>query len=224
MRERKLLFSPSLLGSDFSSPIAALDEIALSGAEYVHLDVMDGNFVPNISFGAKFISDIRPHSDLIFDVHLMIDHPERMIDSFLEAGSGIITIHTESTEHAWRAMTMASEGGAECGIAINPGTSISSIEPLLDIADYVLVMSVNPGWGGQAFIPESMKKVEELSLRRENDDYDYLIAVDGGVSRSNIVELYKRGMDIAVMGSAFFREKDKRSFIQEMRREAEIFV
>ena len=220
MLDRNLIFSPSILGADFSSPMKALDDIMISGSDYVHLDVMDGCFVPEITFGAKFIKDIRPHTDLVFDVHLMIDRPENRIQSFLDAGSGIITIHAESTRHAWRAMTMVREGGAEAGIAINPGTPVSFIEPLLDIADYVLVMTVNPGWGGQRFIPETMKKIEELKALRDNSGYSYLIEVDGGLSLQNVRLAYQKGADVIVSGSSFFKEDDKSLFIQRMTEEA----
>ena len=220
MLDRNIIFSPSILGSDFSSPLKALDDIMESGADYVHLDVMDGCFVPEITFGAKFIRDIRPHTDLVFDVHLMIETPERSIQSFLDAGAGIITIHAESTRHAWRALSMIHEGGVEAGIAINPGTPVSFIEPLLDISDYVLVMTVNPGWGGQSFIPETLKKVEELKALRDNLGYSYLIEVDGGISMQNIRKVCSKGADVIVTGSAFFKESDKKLFIQRMAEEA----
>ncbi len=210
------MFSPSLLGGDFSRAGAELEEIASSGADYAHFDVMDGRFVPEITFGAKFIEDLRPLSDLVFDVHLMIEEPERHIERFVKAGADMITIHAESTRHLWRALSMIKEAGKDAGVAINPATPVSAIEPVLPIVDSVLVMSVNPGWGGQRFIPQSIEKVQELDSRRSEGALRYLIAVDGGVGRRNIRDLYANGMDLAIMGSAFFAEDDRKLFLHEM--------
>lgn len=210
------MFSPSLLGGDFSRAGAELEEIASSGADYAHFDVMDGRFVPEITFGTKFIEDLRPLSDLVFDVHLMIEEPERHIERFVKAGADMIAIHAESTRHLWRALSMIKEAGKDAGVAINPATPVSAIEPVLPIVDSVLVMSVNPGWGGQRFIPQSIEKVQELDSRRAEGALRYLIAVDGGVGRRNIRDLYANGMDLAIMGSAFFAEDDRKLFLHEI--------
>ena len=205
MEPRNLLFSPSILGGNFSRAAAELGEIAASGADYVHLDVMDGSFVPEITFGRKFIGDLRPLSDLVFDVHLMVDR----------------TVHAESTNHIVRVLSLIKELGCECGIALNPGTSVNFIDAALPFADYITVMTVNPGWGGQKFIPECLKKIEALDYLRRTEGYHYLIEADGGVSLDTIGPLYKAGMDIAITGSAFFRESDKARFLDLMREKAE---
>ncbi len=221
MEPRNLLFSPSILGGNFSRAAAELGEIAASGADYVHLDVMDGSFVPEITFGRKFIGDLRPLSDLVFDVHLMVDRPEDKVAAFADAGAGIITVHAESTNHIVRVLSLIKELGCECGIALNPGTSVNFIDAALPFADYITVMTVNPGWGGQKFIPECLKKIEALDYLRRTEGYHYLIEADGGVSLDTIGPLYKAGMDIAITGSAFFRESDKARFLDLMREKAE---
>ncbi len=210
------MFSPSMLGGDFSRAAEALEAISSSGAEYAHFDVMDGSFVPEISFGAKFISDLRPYSKVIFDVHLMINRPEDHIERFAAAGANMISVHAESTNHLWRVLNLIKECGADCSVAINPGTPVSFIEPVLPIVDYVLVMTVNPGWGGQRFIPQCLDKIKELDSRRQDEGYSYLIEADGGIGRSNAKTLFDAGLDIAVMGSAFFAEDDKASFLREI--------
>ncbi len=215
------MFSPSMLGGDFSRAGEDLEAIAASGADYAHFDVMDGQFVPEITFGAKFIEDLRPLSDLVFDVHLMIENPERHIERFIKAGADKITVHAESTRHLWRVLSMIKESGKDAGVAINPATSVSFIEPVLSIADSVLVMTVNPGWGGQKFIPQTVEKIKELDSRRAESGFDYTIGADGGVGRNNIQHLFQSGMDIAVMGTSFFNEEDKGSFLRSLEESVE---
>ena len=210
------MFSPSLLGGDFSRAGEELAAIAAAGADYAHFDIMDGSFVPEITFGAKFIEDLRPLSDLVFDVHLMIENPERHVARFIEAGADLITVHAESTKHLWRVLSMIKESGKDAGAALNPGTPVSFIEPVLPIVDYVLVMTVNPGWGGQRFIPQMVDKIQELDSRRLEGGLSYIIGADGGVGRKNIRDLYQNGLDLAVMGTAFFSENDKASFLHEL--------
>lgn len=219
MLDKQFLISPSLLAADFSIAVEELQSVADSGTDYIHLDVMDGAFVPNITFGPKFIKDIRAKSDLVFDVHLMVDEPERYIKDFIDAGSNIITIHSESTKHIFRALSMIKDGGCECGVAINPGTSVSMIDSLLDYVDYILVMTVNPGFGGQRFIPDTLRKIRALDELRQNNGYKYLISVDGGISMQTIRDVYDAGADMAVIGTAFFRETDRKAFIEKLEEE-----
>lgn len=216
MRRNELSISPSVLASDFSKAAEALSIISDSGCNYVHLDVMDGHFVPDITFGPKFIKDLKKNSDLIFDTHLMIEKPETMIDAFIDAGSDIITVHAEATNHLERCLSMIKKAGISCGVAINPGTPVSLLEAVLDEVDYVLVMTVNPGWGGQKFIPSTLKKIQELDIRREEEGFDYQIEVDGGINRETVKLCYDRGVTLAVMGTAFFKEDDKKTFVQEI--------
>ena len=210
------MFSPSLLGGDFSRAGEELSIIAASGADYAHFDIMDGSFVPEITFGAKFVEDLRPLSDLVFDIHLMIENPEKHIERFIKAGADMITVHAESTRHLWRVLSMIKESGKDAGVAINPGTPVSFIESVLPIVDSVLVMTVNPGWGGQRFIPQMIDKIQELDSRRTDGGLRYIIGADGGIGKKNIRELYLNGLDLAIMGTSFFSEDDKGGFLHEL--------
>ncbi len=190
--------------------------ISDAGCDYVHLDVMDGHFVPPITFGSQFVRDLKKKSDLIFDTHLMVEKPENHIESFIRAGSDIITVHQESTYHLERCISMIKEGGVSAGVAINPGTSVSQIEAVLDEVDYVLVMTVNPGYGGQKFIPQTLRKIRELDMRRREEGYSYNIEADGGVNLGNIKALYEAGVTLLVMGTAFFTAPDKEEFMNRI--------
>lgn len=214
--ERSIIIAPSVLSADFSDIRSALEDIRLSGTNWVHLDVMDGVFVPNITFGPKFITDIRPHSDLFFDAHLMIEEPVRFVEHFAKAGCDCITVHTEACEDIRDTLENIKSYGVECGLSIRPSTPVSEVEPYLDMVDLVLIMSVNPGFGGQTLIPETLDKVRRLADIRGSRDY--FISIDGGVNSSTIADVFDSGVDVAVAGSAFFNAKDKRAFVQKMSR------
>ena len=216
MKNRNIIFSPSLFGGSFTNIEKSLQEISDSGATYSHFDVMDGNYVPEISFGLKFIQEARELSKLFFDIHLMVMNPEKFISGFAQAGADMITIHVESTKHIWAAISRIKQEGKLAGIALNPVTPVSSIITILPIIDYVLVMTVNPGIPGLKFIPQMNDKVKELNLIREKHGFNYLIGCDGGIGKPNIKELYDSGLDVAVIGRAFFAAENKLSFLTEL--------
>lgn len=212
--ERSIIVAPSVLSADFSDIRGALSEIRQSGTSWVHLDVMDGMFVPNITFGPKFIKDIRPHSELFFDAHLMVEEPSRYIEQFAKAGCDCITVHTEACRDIGDTLNLIKGFGIKCGLTVKPATPIEDVSPFLDDVDLVLIMSVNPGFGGQGLIPETLDKVRWL--RSNRGGRHYLISIDGGVNLKTISDVADSGVDVVVAGSAFFNAPDKALFVQRM--------
>lgn len=210
--------SPSILAADFSDLKSEIKKIEAAGADMVHIDVMDGLFVPNISFGLPVIKAIRRCTNLLFDVHLMIKSPERYINDFKEAGADIITVHAEATDHLHRTLQSIKASGAKTGVALNPGTDPSAIKYVLSETDMVLVMTVNPGFGGQKFIGEMTKKVAEVRAMAPGLD----IEVDGGISSDNIDLVTRAGANVIVAGSAVFNAPCAKDEIENMRRRSEI--
>ena len=212
--ERSIIVAPSVLSADFSDIRGALSEIKQSGTSWVHLDVMDGIFVPNITFGPKFIKDIRPHSDLFFDAHLMIEEPSRYVEQFAKAGCDCITVHTEACRDIEATLKLIKSFGIKCGLTVKPATSVLDVAPFLKDVDLVLIMSVEPGFGGQGLIPETLDKVRWLKENR--GERHYLISIDGGVNLRTIGSVAESGVDVVVAGSAFFNATDKALFVRKM--------
>lgn len=197
--------APSVLSADYANFETELKKLEASGAEYAHLDVMDGHFVPNISFGAGVVASMRPHSKMVFDCHLMVSNPEHHIEEFARAGADIISIHVEATPHIHGALQKIRAAGVKPSVVINPGTSVEAIKNVLNLVDQVLVMTVNPGFGGQAFLPETMGKIRELVALREANQLNFDIEVDGGIDDKTIQMAREAGANIFVAGSYVFK-------------------
>lgn len=198
--------APSILAADYANFAGELRRIEDSGADYVHIDIMDGQFVPNISFGADVVASLRKHSKLVFDCHLMVVDPERYVDQFAQAGADILTIHTEATDHIHGALQKIKAAGMKAGVVINPGTPVSALEPVLNLVDQVLIMTVNPGFGGQAFIPECLDKIADVARLRAEKGLSFDIEVDGGIDDTTIKLAKLAGATVFVAGSYLFKE------------------
>lgn len=209
--------APSILAADYANFASELKRIEETSAEYVHIDIMDGQFVPNISFGADVVASMRKHSKLVFDCHLMVVNPERYVDAFAQAGADIMTIHAESTLYIHGALQKIKAAGMKAGVVINPGTPVSAIESVLSLVDQVLIMTVNPGFGGQAFIPEMLEKVAKVAQLRDEKGHDFDIEVDGGVDNKTIKICYDAGANVFVAGSYLFKASDLAAQVETLR-------
>lgn len=212
--------APSILAADFAKLGEQICEVEKAGAQLLHIDVMDGHFVPSISFGLPLISSIRKVSGLTFDVHLMITEPERYIDAFADAGADMITVHAEACTHLNRTLAHIRERGLKAGVALNPATPLSALEYVLDYADMILIMSVNPGFGGQPFIENSTEKIRELKNMLEKCGRDIDIQVDGGINTGNVRSIIDAGANVIVSGSSVFNgciSENVRSFLEIMK-------
>ena len=197
--------APSILAADFSILGEQIKKVESAGAEYLHIDVMDGSFVPSISFGLPLISSIRKSTGLTFDVHLMVTEPERFVDQFADAGANILTVHQEACTHLNRTLKHIKERGVKSGVALNPATDISTLKYVLNYVDMILVMSVNPGFGGQEFIPETLEKLKDVKNMVKAGGRDIDIEVDGGITLKNVDTILKAGANVIVSGSSVFR-------------------
>lgn len=196
--------APSILAADFKNLEQQIRAVEIGGADIIHCDIMDGKFVPNITFGPVVISAISQITNLPIDVHLMIEEPQSYIEDFIKVGASYISVHQEEVTHLDRVLNQIKELGARAGVVLNPATPVETLKPILHLADLVLIMSVNPGFGGQSFIPYTLSKIEKLTKIREQYNYNFEIEVDGGINKETIKDVTQAGCDIFVAGSAIF--------------------
>lgn len=209
--------APSILSADISNLGEEINMLEEGGADWIHVDVMDGHFVPNLTFGSNVVAASKKLTDLPLDVHLMVEEPEKMIDNFIQAGATSLSIHAEATKNIHQVMQYIKEKGVNSGVVINPGTPVSFIENVLPIVDMVLVMTVNPGFGGQAFISEMLEKINILDTYRKEKEYDFLIQVDGGINNETIKSCREAGADVFVAGSNIFGAASPQEQIQTLK-------
>lgn len=213
------LIAPSILSADFSKLGEEIKAVELSGADWIHVDVMDGHFVPNITIGPVVVEAVRKTTALPLDVHLMIENPDRYIPNFVKAGANYVTVHQEALQHLHRTISHVKDLGAKAGVSINPATPAETLIDILPFVDLVLVMTVNPGFGGQKFISSCIEKIQKLATWRSARDLDFLIEVDGGINESTAKLASSAGSDVFVAGSAIFDSDDYSTSIQKIRKQ-----
>nr|WP_274600278.1 ribulose-phosphate 3-epimerase [Persephonella atlantica] len=217
MSEIKMI-APSVLSADFSKLGEEIKKVEKGGADIIHLDIMDGRYVPNITFGIPVVESIRPITELPFDAHLMIVEPEKYVEDFIKAGVNMISFHMDATIHSHRLVEKIKNLGAKAGVVLNPATPVNTLEEIIHYIDYVLIMSVNPGFGGQKFIPQTLQKVKKLKiLMEETGRTDILIEIDGGIKEENIREVSAAGVNIFVAGSSVFKAENPAEAVKKLK-------
>ena len=216
------ILAPSILAADFTKLGEEISTCTDAGVKWIHCDVMDGHFVPNISYGPAIVEAAGRASDAFLDVHLMIENPDQYIEAFADAGADQLTVHQEACPHLHRTIQSIKQHDMMAGVAVNPATSLNTIEPILEYVDLVLIMSVNPGFGGQSFIENTYQRLKDMSIMRDNKQLGFLIEVDGGVGIENIEKVARSGADVLVAGSSVFKAKNTAESIRELTKKASI--